>query len=97
MGPIYVHDFLHNTHRVVQPDLEAPAARTRGHGGADFFLVNSFTKVKWCRKYLPYLFKGSCGNYTSWVLYFSPPLRFLAGPRDNKIKAIRALNGRKLI
>ena len=27
------------------PDLVAPPARTSGHGGADFFLMNSFTKA----------------------------------------------------
>jgi len=44
-GPILVYDFLTQTQTEVQPDLIAPPARTRGHGGADFFLVNSFTKA----------------------------------------------------
>jgi len=44
-GPILVYDFLTQTQKEVRPDLIAPPARTRGHGGADFFLVNSFTKA----------------------------------------------------
>jgi len=44
-GPIYLYDFLTRTETEIQPDLVAPLARTRGHGGADFFLMNSFTKA----------------------------------------------------
>ena len=44
-GPIVVYDFLTNKEEEVLPNLEAPMAQTRGHGGADFFLVNSFTKA----------------------------------------------------
>ena len=44
-GPIVVYDFLTREEKEVRPDLIAPPARTRGHGGADFFLVNSFTKA----------------------------------------------------
>jgi len=44
-GPIIVYDFLTRTEKHVEPDLVAPPARTCGHGGADFFLMNSFTKA----------------------------------------------------
>ena len=44
-GPILVEDFTSGETRSVRPDMVAPLARTRGHGGADFFLVNSFTKA----------------------------------------------------
>jgi len=60
-GPIIVYDFLTRTEKHVEPDLGlyfylkfifikgyilvAPPARTCGHGGADFFLMNSFTKA----------------------------------------------------
>ena len=44
-GPILLHDFLTDDVTAVKPDLVAPPAKTRGHGGADFFLVNSFTKA----------------------------------------------------
>ena len=44
-GPILLHDFLTDDVTEVKPDLVAPPARTRQHGGADFFLVNSFTKA----------------------------------------------------
>ena len=44
-GPILVENFLTGQRQEVRPDLTAPSARTRGHGGADFFLVNSFTKA----------------------------------------------------
>ena len=44
-GPILLHDFLTDDVTAVKPDLVAPPAEIRGHGGADFFLVNSFTKA----------------------------------------------------
>ena len=44
-GPILLHDFLTDDVTAVKPDLVAPPAKTGGHGGADFFLVNSFTKA----------------------------------------------------
>ena len=44
-GPILLHDFLTDDVTEVKPDLVAPPAKTRQHGGADFFLVNSFTKA----------------------------------------------------
>eukprot|EP00092_Neocalanus_flemingeri_P017171 GFUD01018568.1.p1 GENE.GFUD01018568.1~~GFUD01018568.1.p1 ORF type:complete len:440 (-),score=136.50 GFUD01018568.1:115-1434(-) len=44
-GPIVVYDFLTREEKEIKPDLIAPPARTCGHGGADFFLVNAFTKA----------------------------------------------------
>ena len=44
-GPIVQYDFLTGRETRHRPELTAPPARTRGHGGADFFLVNSFTKA----------------------------------------------------
>jgi len=44
-GPILLYDFLTQKETSVRPDLSAPPARTNGHGGADFFLMNSFTKA----------------------------------------------------
>ena len=45
-GPILLHDFLTDDVTEVKPDLVAPPAKTAGHGGADFFLVNSFLKAE---------------------------------------------------
>lgn len=42
---IFVYDFATKKEREVFPDLINPPARTCGHGGADFFLVNAFVKA----------------------------------------------------
>jgi len=44
-GPIIHYDFLTQRTTEVRPALVAPPARTCGHGGADFFLINAFTKA----------------------------------------------------
>jgi len=68
-GPILVYDFLTRQEKVVRPDLTAPPARTCGHGGADFFLVNSFTKAVARRD--PSLIKSGAGvSLASHLLVF---------------------------
>ncbi len=42
---LYLYDFATMTEEKVEVGSEAPPVRTRGHGGADFFLVNAFTKA----------------------------------------------------
>merc|ERR1719295_1965718 len=44
-GLIKVHNFRTGEVQHVAPDLVAPDCRTRGHGGADFFLVDSLIKA----------------------------------------------------
>eukprot|EP00088_Acartia_fossae_P043213 TRINITY_DN454_c0_g1_i5.p1 TRINITY_DN454_c0_g1~~TRINITY_DN454_c0_g1_i5.p1 ORF type:complete len:450 (-),score=70.47 TRINITY_DN454_c0_g1_i5:121-1470(-) len=44
-GPIRVYSFSKDTWENVYPDSIAPKCRTNGHGGADFFLVDSFLKA----------------------------------------------------
>jgi len=44
-GPILLYNFLTREQTSIKPDLTAPPARTNGHGGADFFLINAFTKA----------------------------------------------------
>ena len=72
-GPILLHDFLTDDVTEVKPDLVAPPARTRQHGGADFFLVNSFTKAV-ARQVIAKIFQYSdCKN-------ISPRTRASSGP-----------------
>ena len=40
-----MHSFVTDEWSDIYPDMEAPAVRTRGHGGADYFLVDSFVKA----------------------------------------------------
>jgi len=44
-GPISVHSFRTDKTKLVDPDMVAPQCGTRGHGGADFFLVDSIIKA----------------------------------------------------
>ncbi len=38
-------DFATGKETKVAVELNAPSVKTRGHGGADFFLMNAFTKA----------------------------------------------------
>ena len=42
---IQVYDFATGETKDIYPERVAPPCRTRGHGGADFFLVNSVLKA----------------------------------------------------
>ncbi|XP_023320092.1 uncharacterized protein LOC111695122 [Eurytemora carolleeae] len=44
-GPITIHCFRSGETEIVYPDLVAPPCKTRGHGGADYFLVDSVIKA----------------------------------------------------
>jgi len=69
-GPIKVYDFLTRKETWVEPDLVAPPARTCGHGGADFFLMNSFTKA--VANNQPSLIKsGPSSSLASHLMVFS--------------------------
>jgi len=69
-GPIKVFDFVTRKETWVEPDLVAPPARTCGHGGADFFLMNSFTKAVASNQ--PSLIKsGPSSSLASHLMVFS--------------------------
>ena len=40
-----MHSFVTDEWTDIYPDAEAPDVLTRGHGGADYFLVDSFIKA----------------------------------------------------
>lgn len=42
---LFIYDFATRREEKVEIAQQAPPVRTRGHGGADFFLVNAFTKA----------------------------------------------------
>lgn len=68
-GPIRVHSFVTDEWSDIYPDMEAPAVRTRGHGGADYFLVDSFVKA--VARNDPSLIKsGGAESLKSHVLVF---------------------------
>ena len=78
--PIRVEDFLTGESRDVMPDMVAPPARTRGHGGADFFLVNSFTKAV-ARQDPSLIRSGPAASLASHMMVF----RAEQGRRENKV------------
>ena len=53
----------------MKPDLVAPPAKTSGHGGADFFLVNSFTKAI-ARQEPELIRSGSATSLASHLMVF---------------------------
>jgi len=68
-GPIRVHSFKTDVTKMVYPDLVAPPCRTRGHGGADFFLVDSVIEA--VRQGAPGLIKsGPAESLASHLLVF---------------------------
>jgi len=44
-NPIRVYNFLDKKSKFFRPDSVVPNVATRGHGGADFFLIDSFVKA----------------------------------------------------
>ena len=79
-GPILVENFLTGQRQEVRPDLTAPSARTRGHGGADFFLVNSFPKAV-ARQDPSLIRSGPAASLASHMMVF----RAEQGRRENKV------------
>ena len=68
-GPIVHFDFNTKQETLVKPDLVAPPARTRGHGGADFFLMSAFTSA--IAKNDPSLIKsGAAASLASHCMVF---------------------------